>query len=689
MKRLIFLMILLATAVGVFPKQNLIILNDGSEYHGELEAITEDDVMFSSGEKQMRFSKSEVYMVTFVKERMFQNIKTLSEIENKDIRKALKRLENCKLEVDDDTVVALDKVVYNYKDGVVTKTGTRVFKILTETGKQDAIHTVSYNAKNSSCELEFLISIAADGSVTSVADDAVNDEPLNSSERHYNNMRRIKFGVPKPEVGSVVAYRYSTTYNYDNVRTPIFDVIPMRDVATVLQREYHYNTIPAKLSVEQTKWMLPYKKPSIKKRRGSTRIVMKNIEKVVVDESNIPNGSYILPSVIVSSNVDEIKFASELAADVDDKSFARFLREAKVAKLETVSDIKRVYEYIQQQIVLSQVSLESQQYTPSENKLLFGQKHLSNLDKLALFKTVLKSGSIDSRFLFYSPRYEYKRSVYTENPYFYSGALLEFTFDGNRYYVSFADSNLNFGTLPVSCSLATAISVGSKIDILTLPKISSSQNSSTIDYTATIDDSGNLNLAMSSKTTGYDSYSIRGSRFLSRAKRDEYFDSEASSVKVGAFSKDYKILSDLSDNSLPAVVTSTIVANDYLITSGSIAILNLPDFDLSSSSMRVASSEREFPFVQNNSQVVKKNYKIKLPSKYRLNHLPEGKSLKFGEQEFSVEYSYDTETHTVEVNIMIEENAMILPKNNYKKYQKFIRQRMAICNDAILLEEIK
>lgn len=690
-KKILACFLLLMITLPFFGKETqcMVILNNGSEYRGKLADINEERFIFDFPEGRKEFNKSEIYMLSFAKERKYQNINDISQIDDDEISEAVKKASAYKPEQNESMFILLDKTSYVYNGTNVVRTQKRIVKILNEIGKENSIQMADYNTKSGEiCDLIYAITINPDGKVFSLQDDAVNNEPL-VQDGLYQGKRRIKFSMPNPEIGSIFVYEWKKEFPADSLFAPINEYFYLRNDYNIAKQELSFTDLPYPLEIYREKGEVKGAKAQIVTDKNNITVKAQNIKRVTISEPYLPESSVLFPNIRISSVFEELSAVKYFQSQVPNSlSFDKFINENGFYNLKTQDDLKKVYAYFQDKIIQCSYLPSTQAYKISDTDKMLQERKLSPLDKTALFADILLNNGIESHFVFYSAQKTAQAKLQKEkNLALYPETALLVKFADSSIMLSFEDKWLEFGKLPEESSFASAMIVGKdSIEYKLLPDTAPENNKVAINMTGTLTEDGTLllnrNFVLSGETSGV----YRKLRFMSDEEKNKFFREIVSSIKIGSVSKDWSINSDLENKNVPVNFSDSLLIPNYSVVSGDIYLFSLPHFEFDLCDL--TSKHRDHTVNWQEKGMKECSYEIKLPESLRIKYMPESQDFSFGNEKFHITYQCD-DSNILKVSYTSESNTSFVKLSDYKKLQTYLKRRMELSKQYIILEKVK
>lgn len=692
-RKTVLCFLLLMIALPFFGKETqcMVILNNGSEYRGKLTDINGRRFIFDFPDGRKEFDESEIYMLSFAKERKYRNVSDISQIDDDEILQSVKKAAAYKTQQNESMFILLDKTNYSYDGTNIICTQKKIIKILNEVGKENSVQMVDYNTKNGEiCDLIYAITIAADGKVFSLQDDALNNEPL-VQDGLYQGERRIKFSMPNPEIGSVFVYEWTKEFPADSLFAPINKRFYLRGDYNIANQELSFTNIPYPLEIYREKGEVKGAKAQITKDKNNITVKAQNIKRITISEPYLPDRSVLLPNIRISSAFDESSVVNYFRPQKPNLSaFDKFVNENGFDNLKTQDDLKRVYAYFQDKIVQRGYQPITQAYKISDIDKMLHERKLSPLDKTALFADVLLANGIESNFVFYSAQKTAAAKLQNgKNIALYPNValLVRLADSDSRIMLSFEDKWLEFGKLPKKSSFASAMIVGKdSIEYTLLPDTQPEDNKVAINMTGTLNEDGTLLLDRNFILNGNASGVYRTLRFMSDEEKNKFFREIVTSIKIGSVSKEWKINSDLEDKNVPVNFSDSLLIPNYSVVSGDIYLFSLPHFSFDLCDL--TSNSRDYTVNWQEKGIKECSYAIKLPESLKVKYMPESQDFSFGNESFHITYQCDDD-NVLKVAYSSKSNTSFVKLGDYKKLQAYLKRRMELSKQYIILEKVK
>ena len=187
----------------------MIYLQDGKEYYGSVQAISEGELRAQIGGKEQSFALPQIQRIEFQRPREYDAAQTAA-----DLAKASPFFAEILKTSSDDLarkfpqagylVLADETVVTLSDDGRYVLERTVAWRILQERGDESAASGLYYFPDRQKVAVVYGLTVAPDGSVARVADTAMKDEALYARVPAYNFRHRLRFNLKNAVPGATL-----------------------------------------------------------------------------------------------------------------------------------------------------------------------------------------------------------------------------------------------------------------------------------------------------------------------------------------------------------------------------------------------------------------------------------------------------------------------------------------------------
>ena len=673
---------------------HIIILKDGNEYKGKLKSIKEDMIIIEINGEEKIFNKSNVARIQFYKDRLYADIDNIKEINDREIQEIWEASKKWELSQNNQIVILLDKVYYDFKPGnKVNIKIKKAFKILNEEGKNYSTQYFYYLKNISKAELLYGITILADGSIKSIEESAINDEPINNEVPQYDNLHRIKFGLKDVDIGSVLVWEAEIETKWDYLNNPLLIDKELVGYNQVEKRIIKIRTPKTlKINYEVYEGLIPFKKPFVLVKKDKNSIIytieQRNIKNFINDEKNPPSVYVIYPTFYASININWKKLSNLYYNKFFSTSFSEKLknrsREITNQGLYFEDKLLLLYNYVNREINLVDIDLDGFSYTPMEEKKLLDSSSLNVLDKSYLFTRLANSLKIPVKLYLY--RYNFKDEINNKCPSLkqFDSAICEIKIDNKSIYFSFEDQSFTVNQVNYSASNAWALDVSTRNSkIVKLKKLSYDYNKYQYKYECFLKDDNTLYINKTTKINGEDETTWRRKRFYSKDELDNYMKSRVSTLGNDVTLNEYKFINNLDEFEKPIIINEKILIKNYSYNSGkNIKLLKIPEVKFSAES--VNKIERILPYKINNTMHAIYDIDIVFPDKYKVKYIPDSINLNF--DGFSFISNYLVNNNKIKININYYFSKDTISINQYSKLKDCFEKLAKLTDEWILLE---
>ncbi len=451
---------------------HIIILKDGSEYKGVLIKIEEGKVYFKINNEEKIFNKEYVDRIQFQQYRLYQDLKNVNEIKDTEIKSVWENSKKWEKDQNEPIVMLLDKLVVEYLSNNKVKINIKkAFKILNEAGKEYSAQYFYYLKDHSEAKLLYGITILPDGTVSTIEESAVNDEPINNEIPDYDLLHRVKFGLKDVDIESVFIWEAEIVRDFDEIKLPFLIEKDLIEKVNIEKQIIKVMT-PANMKLNYSIYngLIPFKGISVKKYRDKNKQIYEleqnNIPAFVEDEDNIPGRSLIYPKFYACLNSSWSKISDEINKkyfqNKNNGEFNELLKKIIGNETDKLKQIQLVYDYINRKINLINVSFDEFYSLPLNDDKILNLSTLNIMDKSYLFIRLMNVLNVESKFYYYRENYKNKITDKIQSLKLLDNVICEINFDNKKFFASFENQNFNIGQFYYSVSNASALVIGNR-----------------------------------------------------------------------------------------------------------------------------------------------------------------------------------------------------------------------------------
>jgi len=675
---------------GVKSGFHIIILNDGAEYKGKLLSATDKEVVFMINGENRTFNRESVNKIQFRQYREYENVEKIDEIKDEDIQFIRKSSKKWRQSQENGYVTLLSKTTYEVIDSNTYRVSLKKgIKVLSEEGKKASTQYFYYLKTNSEAKLKYAFTILKDGGITTVDEEAVNDEPINNLYPNYDELRRVKFGLKDVDIESVFVWEAEIIRKFDDLSSSLYIEENILESEPVEKKLIEIkNHLSGKLNVKFYDGYINYPKPKIIQNAKYFSASFDNLPGYVVDEDDIPSYSMILPRIYASlgGDIDEIKriykdkyFKEEYSDEIKDYS-------SKYAGLgaNEIETLDKIYDRINRNIELARVPFDQARYAPLDDKILVNSSYLNVLDKSYFFTRLANSLGIKVDMIFYK---NFRDSgVISECPSLkqYDSVICKYYAGNKNIYFSFENQDYSSGQRPLSSNFAEALNISTSGElVIRLDKLNAEENGIEINYICEIS-GADLTLKRTTTLTGVYQTSWRDKRRLSKEELENWLRMRAKSLGSDVSIKNYSFLNDLSDYKKDVVFQEEFLIRNFAFSSGEeFKFFTMPSIQRDSSS--TAKTFRRFPYDAGDVSFERIKFVIGIPDGYKFYHYPENLNVKFISGAFSGKYSLLDKKLILEISTVYDD-ALVFP-DKYAEYKKWSDETARFCKEWIMIKK--
>ena len=520
---------------------HILILKDGNEYKGRLKGIDTDTITFIINGEEKKWARAEINRIQFHRKRLYEDVENISQINDEEIQFVWNASNKWKPSQDLQVVILLDKTIVEFgaNNKIIIRI-KRAMKILNESGKEHSTQYFYYFKDNSNAKLKYGITILADGSITSVEESAINDEPINNKVPHYDILHRIKFGLKDIDIGSVFVWEAEISGEWDMLKQPYLFNRQLIGYNPVEKRVIKIIS-PATKRIDYSIYqgLIPFDKPNIKKEKKKNMIIysveQNNVPVYIDDEDNSPSDSLIYPKFYAAPDVSWKELTSIYYKKYFEKPILENIKNLalKIIKKEdnTQKKLSLLYNHVNRAINKVEVSMHNFHFIPIDEDKLPNLASLNVLDKSYLFVRMSKALGIPVKMFLY--RSNYKNSIVNEFPSLkhFDSVICVAVVENKPIFYSFENQNYGAGQTGYSISQAWALEVTKEANnIEILQKIPYDYNQYEYDYQCTLDEDNTFNIKKTTTIFGPSQVVWRTKRFLSNEELDKFMRSRVSNL---------------------------------------------------------------------------------------------------------------------------------------------------------------
>ncbi len=679
----LFIIAILASAT-IAKDRDIVYLIDGSEYVGSLVKITNEIVTLETAEGERSFSADSVRSIDLGTWRPGDDWENRLDIDDDILENALETADRASREYTSAGYITLyEKGVLTVNEDLSADYVKRyIHYIANERGKNKANYSWTYYDDVQSVTVDFARSVGL-ASVSTVADNAIEDGSTNAWLAEYQRRRRKKFALTGASLGSVVDYQLTKHYDRFDQWNPLFE------------RWTFYDTEPIIFSCFEVKYdesiPLEFHEVEVPKPEKSSEgeyvirtWTVENIEPYI-EETMLPNMNWFMPNVAVTLPQDMEQLSAAYYNKIDNAMDAMDAVKSRLTEEfpEGNPSIEEVYNFVSENFSSNGVSLREYYPYPKPLSELLDMSRIASYELDFILYVFLKAAGHQPQLILVGPDIDTKMPDEMFNLSFFNSVAVEVNDDGETRYISPNEflrydhqHHSGYYYLPVS-------EKGSKLrekdrlpgdDHYTIPQ-----------YACRLLPDGTLEVEYTERYVG----ETGGDRFRRQKNRkpreiDNYFDAMAKNIDELANIVDYKLegFKSLSDE---VEMSYTVEIPGFAVSAGEeILAFRLPTVDFNT--YEVGAAERTLSFSRAGNFYNEKYINIELPDGYEIEYLPKSVDLSVGYRSFEADIEVDDNVLRYK-QIDEGKHEPMLPPEKYPKYKGFEEEQAKFGDNWILLRK--
>ncbi|MCK9225169.1 MAG: DUF3857 domain-containing protein [Candidatus Muirbacterium halophilum] len=408
MKKLLFLLLIICINIAVFT--DVVFLNNGEEINGDIYKIDNEKIYLKTDDKVMSFFKDEVLRLELPKYREIKGEYKVNDIKDKYIRDIIKKAPKISDYPDSNYVTLLDKTEYYIDENYInTVKHRRIELICKERAKSRGTIPGNYfDSDNKKIDILFGRTIN-NGDISYVDDFSIKKSSIFSYYAEYDDLKQLILSLPKVDVGSIIDYEIESVSKEDtNVTKGIYDNIYLSLDEPCLEKKF---IISFPLKMQDKFYIEGFNTDNlnidkkIKNDRVVYTIINKNINALLPEENMPPFWTYgkvikwDLANITFNEQMKQLKKSyeeSEKHSEIVDVVLAEITAEQSSEE----EKLHSIFKYINREINDLNIIMKYSKYYPHNISITLKNKRGNTLDRLNLFRVMLKKSGIKSEILY-------------------------------------------------------------------------------------------------------------------------------------------------------------------------------------------------------------------------------------------------------------------------------------------------
>jgi hypothetical protein len=689
---------LVCLALLVWPikpaKADMLYLNNGEEYIGDVVSITQDKVVFRTAEKGklLEFAKKEIERIEISTRREGWDAKKLQDLKDPLLRRLLEKTPVASEYPQAGYVNLYEEVALTINpDGSARETTRLVRKVLRERGKKIATDLFYYIKDRERLRINFARTVLPGGNLQHLSDNAIEDASVNADEPKYENLRKLKFALKEVTEESVVDVKVTREIARTDPLHPLLLEEPFRYEEPILRKRLVI-TVPPGMAINfQNVRFREGQRLSIAWDPGGTRYIWEGGKAPeIVEEPDMPPEGDFVPKVVAAPASSWAAIGRACTAEQNGKRRYTPELEQRITalikgKANQEEKLKAIYSYVAREIRRVPVPPEDYSYRPKELGEIYKNCMGNSLDKAFLFQGMLERAGIKAFLVWIRPRSE--GSVCEEVP-----SLGQLTVPlvavpaGSAEFRFFSPAldTVGFGNLPADYQQTRGLLIdGSRSRLVDVrcpePQLLANR------YEMSLAVDGGMSVEKSAALHGDHAIALRELKDRKPEEMKRHFEEMVAEVHPNAVLSRYEV-SDLKDLCQPVTARIRYRIPGYALRGGEdLLVFQVPEIDYSAYS--VGRAQREHPLDWGKPRVTRHQAVIRLPAGYRIYYLPEGVSIDAAPIRYRARFK--AAEGTIEFRDEYRREAPVLPARRYADYKRCLETMAGLAKERIVLEKMK
>lgn len=598
----------LTIALATAGFADVVYLNQGEEYSGTLQSVTEEQVVLKTLQGDMReFERKNIAHILLSKIREGDHITRVEDLVDPVAIKVMQNLPDPSDFPDANyiTLYRLNEYVIEDDDNI-THNSRYLLLMVREPGLRQANQERYYYSERETGTLNFGHTYSASGDVYHITDDAVSDESILSSMPEYARLKKLKIALKKVDIGSVIDYSFTHKLSKIDELQPFMVSKTFREREPVIKDELKIRFKKGAQIAKATYNWPDEGAPDFEATADENTHEWKwtySAPKGIIPEQNMLPLNRIFPRVVVYRPFIWSNIAASLASTYQElkpseELISQILSDAEVEAAHSQFDkAARIYKFINRDIrniPLAPVQMGS--FVPIAPEVTFQKKYGNPQARLALMHFVLQQIGITTKIGFASGRREAVTAADHPSLSFTSQPILVITIDGQDYFCDSGSTYLPFGYLRswLQGGKAAILNLAQdNFDFVELPRYTHEWNRFDRNVLVRINQDGDMEADEILVYRGPYEEGVRELRAMQLREQRNYAEKRVKNVHPNGVLVDYA-LSDLDDLNAPVVLTLSYKipqaaqkASDFIMT--------FTNFWVNYQSSSASLSEREYP----------------------------------------------------------------------------------------------
>ncbi|MFO7976037.1 MAG: DUF3857 domain-containing protein [Candidatus Hydrogenedentota bacterium] len=683
MKRTRYMVPLILAAVMMAPAAaDTLYLRDGEQHPGALKEMTEDTVRFETPEAVLELPKSEVLKIQLQRARKYDDIETVDQITDPDLKACLENLPGRDEFPAAGYVTLLHRQTIDLREnGMMKETMRHIALILQQRGEDVATANVWYFEDTDEPRVDFALTVTPDGRVLHLSDAALKSESLYSRLPEYQRIARLRFACKEPRPGSVIDMQYTVERKRGGPLEPVYDVTVFRGQEPIQRKEVVVLTPEGEKRKVASEL---YKPGTVEEKPGDYGYSWQ----LTQTQPGLPSEPFMppLPHIGPTLTVAEAATWQELS-EAYGQALAKLpplsdTLAARATELAEAGGAEAVRNFVARNIRSVGVPQWHFRIVPHDANETAQRGVANELDKNFLYWRMLEAAGIEAGFALVRSRGAGPWPENTPSLHLFDRSAVYLP--AMKGFTSAQSDVLSFDTLPAALQGVRAIVCdGEKHKLIQTQQPKPTEEQDSTQFRAQLNAGGSIALSVTYTAAGNAQANLRGLKDLDEQKLRNRLTQFAAFLHPSASLEDYEI-SELADLTVPPKLTLHCRIPDYAVTAGEdLMMFTLPA--VSYSAHQVGRPSREFGLFWDRVTMETTEGTIALPDEYEVYSLPADTTFDSDVAEYRA--SLSTKDGTVVFKDAYTLKTAAARASAYPDYKKCLETRAGRARQRIILRK--
>jgi len=646
-------------------EEDILYLMNGEEVVGTVMNYKKGNISVKRGKSVRKIPGDSVASIEFSQVREGDKWKTVNDIKDKILLNALKIDVSNYKNAGYVNLLVSKNITFKEDRSYIIKI-RKIRKIMAERGENAANNCIYYLSSTENAHLDFARTVRADGTITHIMDNAIENASVYTSYPDYDRLRSIKFAIPEAGIGNILDYQITIKGKSTRGNPFLLDDILGDKDPTI------YQNIEL-ISAQGLKFYFGSAQPDTD--------WVKNDNHCYIWELKNDNG--FVPEINMPPLYDVRKraFASPIWGinDLINLFKIKFKNYKSIADSiinEKQDTIDILYNFVRENIKYVPVGPQAVSFRPYLPIQVIKRGYGNSFDKTFLFYALLRAENIPARAVLVKSKE--KGKPFLKYPVFSQFDGMIVTLKGKWY-----EPTLNIrepGVISGKYQGTMGMDLSGKEISVPFPELKNMKTS--LKRKIVIMKNGNALVSENIQWKGLNGEKLRRWKELLPEQIKINIEAYINAVHSGALLKNYH-LSNLKNMSKPPTLSITYKIKEFSPPYGKFMIFHLPGLKYNADV--ISSEKRNFPIFYPTQRYDDKHIELIIPKKYKIRYLM--KSLDVSAPGFDFILKIRSKGSKISFEAKTIRKGTVIAQKEYSEY-KSVLERVASLNDKwIVLEK--